>query len=389
MNHAFSFSPILLAITAGTLTLASVACVRDEAPGKDATTTPDEIVGGKEANPGAWPGTVALYGWGMQICGGALIAKQWVVTAAHCVNPSSPNGDIDNVVIDRHDLTTTTGESITVKRAFRHPAYSRPTHDNDIALLELSSETSAPLAKLIATAQIPELADGSLVTVVGWGNTSESGSSSNVLREVTVPTISTAQCKTFPSYGVVNENQICAGLVSGGMDSCQGDSGGPVYFKVGESYVHVGLTSWGIGCARPNAPGVYTRTSKYLSWIFEATGGAAGEAGAGGDGGTDGGGGGGFTPFEESGSVGEDEQAAFSYDAPAGTYRIDLSGTNDADLYVKRNGAPTLSSYDCRPFQNGSAETCTVSLTSPGKIHVMVHGYGGGTSDFTLRGQKL
>ncbi len=380
MKSAFTTTSIFVALAASALTF---ACTQSAG---EPVTSDDKIVGGKEATPGAWPGTVALYGYGMQICGGALIASDWVLTAAHCVEPSSPTGRIDKVVIDRHDLTTTVGESIAVKRAFRHARYNSSRMDNDLALLQLVSKSTGPTAKIIGSAQIEQVADGKDVTVVGWGNTSESGRPSNVLREVTVPIISTAECQAFPQYDIVGQNQLCAGLPTGGKDSCQGDSGGPVYFKIGNDAYHVGLTSWGIGCARPNAPGVYTRTSRYLGWIWEKTEGAAGEQPPPSDGGTDAGT---FTPFEASGSVNKGELKAFSYDAPPGDYHVTLSGTNDADLYVKVDGAASQSSYDCKSESATSDEECTVTLEAPGKIQVGVLGYSTTAADFALRGERV
>jgi serine protease len=384
MKTAFSSSPVLLALTAATIAAASIACQQSVS-----TTSGDEndIVGGKESTPGAWPGTVALYAeWGgdeIQICGGALIADEWVLTAAHCIIPDAP---IKNVIIDRHDLTTTVGESIAVKKATRHPAYNSSTHNNDLAILQLASKAHGAPTKLLGSQQASTLADGSTVTVVGWGNTSESGSSSSVLREVDVPVIGTAACQAFPHYDIVNDNQICAGFTTGGKDSCQGDSGGPLFFKIGTEIYHAGLTSWGVGCARPNAPGVYTRTSTYVNWIFKTTGGAAGEAPPASDGGTDGGA---FTPFKQTGSVLKNEEKAYSFDAPPGDYTVAMEGTNDADLYVKVDSAPTTSSFDCRPYENGTAESCVVSLASAGKIFVMVRGYSTAASDFTVTGEQL
>ncbi len=107
-------------------------------------------------------------------------------------------------------------------------------------------------------------------------------------------------------------------------------------------------------------------------------------------GGNNGGGGGGnatFTPFEESGSLTRGQEKAFAYDVPAGTYTIDLSGTGDADLYVKKNQAAAQRVYDCRPYKNGSVETCTVTFDAPGKLNVMVRGYAA-ASDFTVKGSK-
>ncbi|MBS2016695.1 MAG: PPC domain-containing protein [Deltaproteobacteria bacterium] len=109
-----------------------------------------------------------------------------------------------------------------------------------------------------------------------------------------------------------------------------------------------------------------------------------------GSGGGGGGGGGGateFTPFEESGSVRRDEEKKYSYDVPAGDYKIVLSGTGDADLYVRKIGAVDRRTYDCRPYKNGSAEECTVSLPEPGKLNVMVRGYGP-NSTFKVSGTK-
>jgi hypothetical protein len=73
----------------------------------------------------------------------------------------------------------------------------------------------------------------------------------------------------------------------------------------------------------------------------------------------------------------------------AGTYQFTLAGTNDSDLYVRTGSAPTTSLFDCRPYKNGSNETCSVTLAQPAAIHVMVRGYSTASSTFTLTGAKL
>jgi hypothetical protein len=73
----------------------------------------------------------------------------------------------------------------------------------------------------------------------------------------------------------------------------------------------------------------------------------------------------------------------------AGNYEFSITGNNDADLYVRVGSAPTTTQYDCRPYKNGSAESCRVSLAQPAPVHVMVRGYSSAASAFQLQGKKL
>jgi len=110
--------------------------------------------------------------------------------------------------------------------------------------------------------------------VAGWGAMEEGGSVSATLRQVVVPVLTNKACNWRTLYlGRITDNQLCAGeLTSGGKDSCQGDSGGPLVLNRGENgqqKLLAGVVSYGYGCARPFAPGVYTRTGRYSQWIVE------------------------------------------------------------------------------------------------------------------------
>ena len=104
--------------------------------------------------------------------------------------------------------------------------------------------------------------------------------------------------------------------------------------------------------------------------------------------------GGGGTPeawagLAEQGSL--TRNAKKTYTTPtleAGTYEFAITGSGDADLYVKVGREPSLSSYDCRPYKTGSSETCQVTLAQPAPIGVMVNGYSA-SSSFELVGKKL
>lgn len=104
--------------------------------------------------------------------------------------------------------------------------------------------------------------------------------------------------------------------------------------------------------------------------------------------------GGGGTPepwagLNEQGSVGSNDTKAYTTPVlEPGEYQFQMTGTGDADLYVKVGREPTLQSYDCRPYKTGSNETCKVTLAQPTTIGVMVHGYAQ-SSTFTLVGSKL
>jgi len=77
------------------------------------------------------------------------------------------------------------------------------------------------------------------------------------------------KCRTNYRYMEKNvtNNMLCAG--DNHKDACQGDSGGPLNchnLSTGR-WELCGVVSWGLKCAEPEFPGVYTRTTKYLDWI--------------------------------------------------------------------------------------------------------------------------
>ena len=106
------------------------------------------------------------------------------------------------------------------------------------------------------------------------------------------------------------------------------------------------------------------------------------------------GGGGGGTVQPWAGLTGKGSlarAASKAYATPvvaAGDYQFDLTGTGDADLYVRIGSAPTTTKFDCRPYKTGSTESCKVTLAQPSTINVMVRGYAT-SSTFELVGKKL
>lgn len=230
-----------------------------------------KIVGGIEASIGEFPFIVSLQSSSGHFCGGSLIKKNWVLTAAHCVK----GGTIAKIAIGLHDRTDLkNAEVFKPKKIIAHPEYNSKTMEYDYALVQLESDSSyAPVTINTEEIAIPEKEDGEILSVTaGWGATSEGAwGLPKALQKVEVPLVSQATClKGYP--GEVTDTMICAGLDEGGKDSCQGDSGGPLVVNDSNNErVLVGVVSWGYGCARPGQYGVYAKVNTAAKWIKEET----------------------------------------------------------------------------------------------------------------------
>ncbi|KAM6982325.1 trypsin-3 [Tautogolabrus adspersus] len=220
------------------------------------------IIGGQEVTPYSKKFQASLqFGNQKHYCGGTLVHPMWVVSAAHCWKPSS----LITVVLCEHNLNKNEGfeQVFNVSQIFVH-SYNHRTFNNDIMLLKLSRP--AQLNQWVQPVPLPDQNTPPLrsdvCTVSGWGVTKlYSYSLSPVLRAVDVRII--PYCHYYYYWRMITPNMLCAGSRFGGKDSCQGDSGGPLicngYFE--------GIVSWGISCANPYFPGVYTKVRNYVTWI--------------------------------------------------------------------------------------------------------------------------
>jgi len=232
-----------------------------------------KIVGGEttEENEYPWQVGITFSSTGSPFCGGSIVSSKTIVTAAHCIKPYV-NYNMYALVAE-HDLTKSDGEKyIKVCNKDYHSSYNDQTFDYDYAVLTLCEELE--WAKDIAPVCLPETSGQGTQyenidsVISGWGTTTAGGSTSNILLEITVKSLSNSGCCSgdyqYPC-SMITDRMICG--AASGKDACQGDSGGPFIAKEGSSYTLTGIVSWGYGCAKPNYPGVYARVTNQLDWI--------------------------------------------------------------------------------------------------------------------------
>ncbi|XP_026493340.2 serine protease snake-like [Vanessa tameamea] len=258
------------------------------------------IFGGRPATPGEFPHMGAI-GWRAKNpevkwifkCGSTLISRKFLLTAAHCSKlslrrsmdilnsqPEIVRLGVEDISDDEFNINGNPVD-VNIKRFIVHPRYRAPKKYYDVALIELETEvklmSNVQPACVWAENDISYLDTKGILS--GWGYT-EHGRLSNHLQAAVVDFIETPLCDLILQkfrnrhWGGFRDHQLCAGNLSGGIDTCQGDSGGPVQVKIpvkteGKMYWTVGITSFGNKCGQKNRPGVYTRVSSFKDWIEE------------------------------------------------------------------------------------------------------------------------
>jgi secreted trypsin-like serine protease len=174
------------------------------------------VVGGEPAADGESPWMVHL----SMGCGGSLLTNQVVLTAAHCLGSTGEDTSI-TAFVGSNDLNDPNGVQVASTYVYSGP--DSGGEKADWALIKLAEP------------------------------------------------VDDTQCGQAYTELVADE-EICAGdWDNGGIDTCQGDSGGPMFRKDdSDTWVQIGIVSWGNGCARPQNPGVYTQVSRFAESIQAA-----------------------------------------------------------------------------------------------------------------------
>jgi secreted trypsin-like serine protease len=249
------------------------------------------IVGGSQVSISQYPWQAAVVYTGSgnahqrQFCGGSLLTSRIVITAGHCVFDTDPDcllicsindpGGDGTARIDPNDVdvvlgrTTLSDTSQGAEMGVSGVAYQSNYDGNyrgdgvprfDVGYLVLTAPSAQPQIHIANASERQFWEAGDPVDISGWGTTSESGNTQDTLRATTVNIVSDGTCSADYRADFDATTMVCAG--ASGKDTCYGDSGGPLQAPIGGGvYRLVGITGWGDGCARPNAPGVYTRVA--------------------------------------------------------------------------------------------------------------------------------
>lgn len=224
------------------------------------------IVGGEESLEDVWTFLASLVRNGQHGCGGTILSSEWILTAAHCcMGWLSKLTDVQVGMLRVNSFSPFEQTSVS-SQVFVHEDYDSKHVRNDVALIKLG--TPLQLNRWVRPVCLDtqsEFSAGDLCYVAGWGNLAENTTETpDHLQQVAIPIMPT--CKRHFNT-IKDEEVICAGFKDGKRDSCQGDSGGPLFCKGSSGWRQVGVVSFGVGCARSDSPGVYTRVVHYLPWI--------------------------------------------------------------------------------------------------------------------------
>lgn len=237
------------------------------------------IIGGDEAEDCDYPYQLLIIcfeGSDPQfLCGGSIIAKNWALTAGHCYQEDVLLGGAISYLIEAGSVRRDDPRqsfSVPNQNAFRHPLYNETSLENDITLIKTPdfdfSSCYINYIKIVSDNWTPAFYNNKVMTVSGFGLTSNDGSVSEYLKWTRLTVITRQQCRSnytalpITSYCAVDPDQPISSV-------CSGDSGGPAVMTVNNKLVQIGIVSFGSSRGCDTAPQGFVNLALYHCWIYE------------------------------------------------------------------------------------------------------------------------
>ncbi|KAH8408834.1 hypothetical protein KR009_001882 [Drosophila setifemur] len=224
------------------------------------------VVGGEDAAKGQFPHQISLRNGGSHSCGGSIITKNYILTAAHCVTNEDAEGNHIPVPAERLSIRAGTndrfsgGVLVQVVEVIVHENYGN--FDNDVSLLRL--ETPLIFSSSIQAISLPSVntPDDVDIIISGWGRLTHGGDLPRYLQYNTLKSISMERCDELIGWGVESELCLIHEVDNG---ACNGDSGGPAIYN----NEVVGVAGFVWSACGTSYPDGYAKVYFHKDWIIK------------------------------------------------------------------------------------------------------------------------